>query len=122
MSYQRSSFDEAWDEWVPYSDLHRHKMAALYSMFPILEVHFHGLSESIRTDAVVSALRRSFDFGKMSIQQMAYYWAEGVEPRIWEAINVLVPARKTAAAERIGRRIREDREDEEYERKCEKFY
>ena len=122
MSYQRSAFEEAWDEWVPYSDLHRHKMAALYSMFPILELRFHSLSESDRTDAVVLAIRRSFDFGKMSVRQMAEYWAEGVEPRIWEAINVFVPARKTAAAERIGRRIREDKEDEEYERKCEKFY
>ena len=120
--YQRSAFEEAWDEWVPYSDLHRHKMTALYSMFPILELRFHGLSESDRADAVVSAIRRSFDFGKMSLQQMAEYWAEGVEPRIWEAINVLVPARKTAAAVRIGRRIREDKEDEEYERKCEKYY
>ena len=97
-------------------------MTALYSMFPILELRFHGLSESDRADAVVSAIRRSFDFGKMSLQQMAEYWAEGVEPRIWEAINVFVPARKTAAAVRIGRRIREDKEDEEYERKCEKYY
>ena len=120
--YQRSSFEEAWDEWVPYSQLHQHKMAALYSMFPILQLRFYGLSESLCVDAVVTAIRRSVDFGKLSLPQMAEFWAEGVEPRLWEAINVFVPARKTAAAVRAGRRLRENREDDEYERKCEKFY
>jgi len=122
--YQRSAFEQAWDEWVPYSQLHQHKLAAMYSitMFPILSLRFHGLSESLCVDAVITAIRRSFDFGKLSVPQMAEYWAEGVEPRLWEAITVFVPADKVAAAIRRGRRLREDREDEEYERKCEKFY
>jgi len=91
-------------------------------MFPILSLHFHGLSESLRVDAVVCALRRSFDFAKLPVRQMAEYWAEGVEPRLWVAISVFVPADKVAAAARWGLRMRWDREDEEYERKCEQFY
>jgi len=117
-----SFYDARWDEWVPYPDMHRHKMAALYSMFPILKLRFHSLSESNRTDAVVSAIRRSFDFGMMSALQMAHYWAEGVETRLWEAITVLVPKHKVLSAVRLGRRIREDREDEDYERRCEQYY
>jgi len=88
------------------------RLVVQHSLFPILQIYLPSLSESERVDAVIYTIRQSVDFAQLTPMKMAEYWAEGVEPRIWEAINVFVPPWKTAAADWWGRRLRDQ---EEYE-------
>jgi hypothetical protein len=79
----------------------------------------HSLTESECIDVVIAAIRRSTAFARLDLQTMANYWAEGPEPRIWDALTVFASARKVAEAKRLGRI---QREEYEYERRVEMCY
>ena len=101
------------------SAAYQNRLAAMYWLFPILQISFRDIDESLCVDAVVCAIRRSFDFGKLPVQQMAEYYAEGVEPRIWDAITVFVPKKKVKEAVRIGTLFQETTDDK-YEQRCDR--
>jgi hypothetical protein len=64
--------------------------------------HEHSLREWFRAtkvaDAKIHAIRRSVEFGRLSVAEMAAYYGRRPEPDLWKAVTTLVDPVKVAAA------------------------
>jgi len=66
-----------------------------------------GRAEALMA-AKIAAIRRSLEFGQLSVYTMAAYWVPLNHPslsEIWDAITVLVPHEKVQEAVRLGHQL-----------------